>query len=75
MVSPVRLKRQAGRGGQSVARRNRGFLIVPTKQLAEASIGGVDKLFDTSGKLINDGTWKFPERRTQTFASGIDANV
>jgi chromate reductase len=40
----------------------------------EVYLGGADKLFDATGKLVNDGTRKFLEGFMQAFAAWIAAN-
>lgn len=44
-------------------------------QRLEADVGGVDKLFDTNGKLTNDSTRKFPQSFMQSFAAWIGATA
>ena len=41
----------------------------------EAYIGGADKLFDASGKLVNDGTRKFLQDFMQAYSVWVAANV
>jgi chromate reductase len=41
----------------------------------EAYIGSADKLFDASGKLINEGTRKFLQSFMQAYAAWITANA
>jgi chromate reductase len=48
------------------------FLNVPTMQQPEAYIGGVDKLFDQSGKLTNDSTRQFLENFMTAYASWVE---
>jgi chromate reductase len=50
-----------GFGANHHLRQSLVFLNVPAMAMPEAYIGGVDKLFDASGKLINDGTRQFLE--------------
>jgi chromate reductase len=63
-----------GFGSNHHLRQSLVFLNVPAMAQPEAYIGGVDKLFDTSGTLINDGTRKFLEGFMQAFRKWIDAN-
>ena len=44
-------------------------------QQPEAYIGHADKLFDESGKLVNEGTRKFLADFMQAFAEWIHANL
>ena len=48
-----------GFGANHHLRQSLVFLNVPAMAQPEAYIGGADKLFDATGKLINDGTRKF----------------
>ena len=50
------------------------FLDMPTLQQPEAYIGHADKLFDESGRLINDGTRKFLGDFLAAFEKFITAN-
>lgn len=50
-------------------------LDVPAMQQPEAYIGGVDKLFDASGKLANEGTHKFLQGFMQAYAAWVAANA
>jgi hypothetical protein len=76
------LEQQAGRSRQRIAGRHRGFgsnhhlrqslvfLNVPAMAQPEAYIGGADKLFDASGKLINEGTRKFHKASCRPMLRG-----
>jgi chromate reductase len=48
------------------------FLNVPTLQQPEAYLGGVNKLFDESGALINDSTREFLTKFMTAFAQWIE---
>ena len=48
---------------------------LPAMAQPEAYIGGADKLFDASGKLVNDGTRRFLEGFMQAYAAWVSANV
>jgi chromate reductase len=50
-------------------------LNVPAMAQTEAYIGGADKLFDASGKLINDGTPKLPQGFMDFYDAWITANI
>ncbi|MGP0058811.1 MAG: NADPH-dependent FMN reductase [Beijerinckiaceae bacterium] len=63
-----------GFGANHHLRQSLVFLNVPAMQQPEAYIGGADKLFDASGKLINDGTRKFLQGFMQAFAAWVAAN-
>jgi chromate reductase len=63
-----------GFGANHHLRQSLVFLNVPTLQQPEAYLGAADKLFDTGGKLVNDGTHKFLQQFMQTFALWIAAN-
>ncbi|MGO9007672.1 MAG: NADPH-dependent FMN reductase [Beijerinckiaceae bacterium] len=64
-----------GFGANHHLRQSLVFLNVPAMQQPEAYIGGADKLFDASGKLVNDGTRKFLQGFMQAFAAWITANL
>lgn len=64
-----------GFGANHHLRQSLVFLNVPAMAQPEAYIGGADKLFDASGKLVNDGTRKFLEGFMQAYAAWISANV
>jgi chromate reductase, NAD(P)H dehydrogenase (quinone) len=64
-----------GFGANHHLRQSLVFLNVPAMAQPEAYIGGADKLFDASGKLVNDGTRKFPEGFMQAYAAWVSANV
>jgi chromate reductase len=63
-----------GFGANHHLRQSLVFLNVPALQ-QEAYIGGADKLFDASGKLVNEGTSKFLSGFMQAFADWITANT
>lgn len=50
------------------------FLNVPAMAQPEVYLGGADKLFDSQGKLANDGTRKFLQGFMQAFDVWITAN-
>jgi len=62
-----------GFGANHHLRQSLVFLNVPAMAQPEAYIGGADKLFDASGKLINDGTRKFLESFMHAFEAWIAA--
>jgi chromate reductase len=66
-----------GIGGFAANHHLRQSLVsinVPTMPFPEAYIGGVDKLLDAEGKLINEGTRKFLGTFMTAFAHWIEAN-
>ena len=63
-----------GFGANHHLRQSLVFLHVPAMAQPEAYIGGADKLFDASGKLIIDGTRKFLQGFMQSYAEWIAAN-
>ena len=64
-----------GFGANHHLRQSLVFLDVPAMAQPEAYIGGTDKLFDASGKLVNDGTRKFLEGFMQAYSARVSANV
>ena|ERR1700730_4784015 len=62
-----------GFGANHHLRQSLVFLNVPAMAQPEAYIGLADKLFDASGKLINDGTRKFLEGFMNAYAMWIAA--
>lgn len=51
------------------------FLNVPTMSQPEAYLGAADKLFDATGKLVNEGTRQFLQKFMQAYAGWIVANT
>lgn len=64
-----------GFGANHHLRQSLVFLNVPAMPQPEVYIGGADKLFDASGKLVNDGTRKFLHGFIQAFEAWITANI
>ena len=64
-----------GFGANHHLRQSLVFLNVPAMAQPEAYIGGADKLFDASGKLINDGTRKFLQSFMLAYEAWIAANT
>ena len=64
-----------GFGANHHLRQSLVFLNVPTLQQPEAYIGGLDKLLDGEGRLINDGTRKFLTGFLAAFEKFITANL
>jgi chromate reductase, NAD(P)H dehydrogenase (quinone) len=64
-----------GFGANHHLRQSLVFLNVPAMPQPEAYIGGADKLFDATGKLVNEGTRKFLQDFMQAFAAWIAANT
>jgi chromate reductase len=61
-----------GFGSNHHLRQSLVFLDMPAMQQPEAYIGGADKLFDTEGKLNNEGTSKFLDKIMESFAAWIE---
>ena len=61
----------AGFGANHHLRQMLVFLNVPTMQQPEAYIGGVAKLFDDAGNLINDSTKQFLKTFAEAFARWV----
>jgi len=64
-----------GFGANHHLRQSLVFLNVPAMAQPEAYIGGADKLFDASGKLVNEGTRKFLHSFMGAYAAWITANA
>jgi chromate reductase len=64
-----------GFGANHHLRQSLVFLNVPAMQQPEAYIGGADKLFDPSGRLVNDGTRQFLHGVMTAFASWVAMNL
>ncbi|MGC1389247.1 MAG: NADPH-dependent FMN reductase [Steroidobacteraceae bacterium] len=62
-------------GANHHLRQSLVFVNVPAMQQPEAYIGGADKLFDSSGQLIDDATRAFLQRFMQSYAAWIAANA
>jgi chromate reductase len=63
-----------GFGANQHLRQSLVFLNMPPLQMPEAYIGGADKLFDESGKLVNPSTREFLSKYMQAFAAWIERN-
>lgn len=61
-------------GANHHLRQSLVFLNVPVLQQPEAYIGGVDRLFDAEGEMINDDTREFLKRFMQAFAIWVETN-
>ena len=59
-------------GANHHLRQSLVFLNVPAMQQPEAYVGGVDKIFDASGKIIVDSTRKFLEQFMASFAHWVE---
>jgi chromate reductase len=51
------------------------FLNMPAMPQPEAYIGGADKLFDTSGKIANDGTRGFLTKFMEAYAAWVEKHA
>ena len=65
----------SGFGANHHLRQSLVFLNMPTMAQPEAYIGHADKLFDDSGKLINEGTETFFRTFLAAFDKWIAANT
>lgn len=61
-------------GANHHLRQSLVFLNVPVLQQPEAYLGGVDRLFDVQGELINEDTREFLKRFAQAFAAWVEMN-
>lgn len=61
-----------GFGANQHLRQSMVFLNVPTLQQPEAYIGGAGKLFDESGRLINESTREFLGKFLQAYAAWVE---
>jgi chromate reductase len=64
-----------GFGSNHHLRQSLVFLNVPTMQQPEMYIGGADKMFDESGKLINEKTREFLTKGMAAFEKWIEKNA
>ncbi len=64
-----------GFGANHHLRQSLVFLNVPAMAQPEAYIGGADKLFDATGKLVDDGTRNFLQGFMQAYDAWIIANT
>ncbi len=62
-------------GANHHLRQSLVFLNVPAMPQPEAYIGGAAKLFDESGKLIDDSARDFLSKFLQAFAQWIEHNI
>lgn len=62
-------------GANHHLRQSLVFLNMPAMQQPEAYVGGADKLFDASGKLVNESTRKFLQDYMQAFAAWVALHV
>lgn len=65
----------AGFGANHHLRQSLVFLNAPAMHQPEAYIGGVDKILDADGSIINPGSKAFLTTYMQAFADWIAANV
>jgi len=64
-----------GFGANHHLRQSLVYLNVPAMAQPEAYIGGVDKLFDAAGVLVNEGTRTFLQGFMQAYARWVAANA
>ena len=62
-----------GFGANHHLRQSLVFLNVPVMAQPEAYLGGADKLFDSGGRLANDGTRAFLQGFMQAYAAWVAA--
>jgi chromate reductase len=62
-------------GANHCLRQSLVFLDMPAMQQPEAYIGGVDKLFDASGKLNNDATREFLKKFVDAFGQWVERHL
>jgi len=71
-VSPGAL---GGFGANHHLRQSFVFLNMPAMPQPEAYIGGADKLFDSSGKIANDGTRGFLTNFMEAYAAWVEKHA
>lgn len=64
-----------GFGANHHLRQSLVFVNVPTMPQPEAYLGGADKLFDPSGKLVNESTRQFLQTFLEAFVKWILTNA
>jgi chromate reductase len=64
-----------GFGANHHLRQSLVFLDVPAMQQPEAYVGNAAKLFDESGKLINEGTREFLGKFAQAFLGWVNTHL
>jgi chromate reductase len=64
-----------GFGANHALRQCLVFLDMPAMPQPEVYLGGVDKLIDGDGKVLNDKTRQFLEKYLQKFGSWIEVNM
>jgi chromate reductase len=62
-------------GANHHLRQSLVFLNVPAMQQPEAYIGGVDKLLNEKGELVNPSTQEFLTKYMQAFATWVESNT
>ena len=71
-VISVSLGALGGFGANQHVRQSLVFLDMPPLQMPEAYIGGADKLFDETGRLVNNATVEFLTNFSHAFAAWIE---
>ena len=64
-----------GFGANHHLRQSLVFLNVPAMQQPEAYLNGADKLFDPSGRLVNEGTRAFLQKFMQAYAAWVATHL
>lgn len=62
-------------GANHHLRQSLVFLDMPPMQQLEAYVGGIDKMFDADGKMINESTRAFLGKFMQAFAAWVERNA
>ena len=63
-----------GFGANHHLRQSLVFVNVPVLQQPEAYVGGIDKAFDASGKLVDDAKRELLQKYMQAFAAWVERN-
>ena len=64
-----------GFGANHHLRQSLVFLNVPAMAQPEVYLSGADKLFDESGKLVNEGTRKFLQGFMKAYGAWVTVNI
>ena len=64
-----------GFGANHALRQCLVFLDMPTMPAPEVYLGGVDKLIDGDGKVLNDKTRQFLEKYLNAFCTWLERNI
>ena len=64
-----------GFGANHALRQCLVFLNMPTMQMPELYVGGVDKLVDAEGKILNDKTREIFDKFMHAYCNWIERNI